>query len=75
MSCARKIVALDIRCDPRQFGLMYFNTYEASHAQLSHTRAYMALIMGAAMVIVMLGFVWKVSRLRNIDDVCHSAHA
>lgn len=41
------------------YGLMYLNTYEVSHAYFSETRAYMALIMGAAMAIVMLGFMWK----------------
>jgi hypothetical protein len=39
------------------FGLMYLNTYEASHLLFSETRAFMALLMGAAMAIVMLGFM------------------
>jgi uncharacterized protein (DUF305 family) len=39
------------------FGLMYLNTYEASHLFFSETRAYMALVMGAAMALVMLGFM------------------
>ncbi len=41
------------------FGLMYLNTYQTSHAWFSETRAYMAVVMGAAMAIVMLGFMWK----------------
>lgn len=39
------------------FGLMYLNTYAIDHATFSETRLYMALIMGAVMAIVMLGFM------------------
>lgn len=41
------------------FGLTYLTTYETSHVWFSETRAYMALVMGAAMAVVMLGFMWK----------------
>jgi hypothetical protein len=41
------------------FGLMYLNTYEAGHVWFSETRAWMALLMGAAMAIIMLGFMWR----------------
>lgn len=41
------------------FGLMYLNTYAIDHIFFSETRAYMALIMGATMAIVMLIFMWK----------------
>ena len=40
------------------FGLMYLNIYALSHIYFSETRAYMAVVMGAAMAIVMLGFMW-----------------
>ena len=36
------------------YGLMFLNTYEASHIYFSETRAYMALIMGATMAVIML---------------------
>ena len=39
------------------FGLMYLNTYEASHVWFSQTRMWMALYMGAAMAAVMLAFM------------------
>ena len=39
------------------FGLMYLNTYSLDHVWFSETRAYMALIMGASMAIVMLVFM------------------
>lgn len=41
------------------FGLMYLNTYALDHVFFSQTRAYMALIMGATMAVVMLAFMWK----------------
>ena len=39
------------------FALMYLNTYELSHVYFSETRVYMAIYMGAAMGIIMLGFM------------------
>ena len=41
------------------FALMYLNTYFFDHIFFSETRAYMALIMGATMAVVMLAFMWK----------------
>ena len=40
------------------FGLMYLNTYALEHVFYSQTRTWMALLMGAAMAAVMLGFMW-----------------
>ena len=40
------------------FGLMYLNTYAIEHVTFSQTRAWMALLMGAVMAVVMLGFMW-----------------
>ena len=40
------------------FGLMYLNTYAIEHVAFSQTRAWMALVMGATMAVVMLGFMW-----------------
>ena len=37
--------------------LMYLNTYSADHAYFSETRAFMALVMGAAMALLMLAFM------------------
>lgn len=41
------------------FGLMYLNTYQLDHVFFSETRTYMALVMGATMAIIMLGFMLK----------------
>lgn len=39
------------------FGLMYLNTYALDHVFFSQTRAWMALVMGATMAVVMLAFM------------------
>jgi len=41
------------------FCLMYLNIYSADHIFFSETRAFMALIMGATMSMIMLAFMWK----------------
>jgi len=41
------------------FVLMYLNTYAVDHIAYSQTRTWMAIIMGATMAIVMLGFMWS----------------
>jgi uncharacterized protein (DUF305 family) len=40
-------------------GLTYLNSYQLDHAFFSETRTYMALLMGAAMAVIMLGFMLK----------------
>lgn len=57
------------------FGLMYLNTYALSHVEFSQTRAWMALVMGAVMAVIMLSFMWgmyKNTRL-NIGILLGSA--
>lgn len=39
------------------FVLMYLNTLEPGHVFFSETRAYMAVLMGATMALLMLGFM------------------
>ncbi len=39
------------------YGLMYLNTYSIEHVLWSQTRAWMALLMGAVMAVVMLTFM------------------
>ena len=41
------------------FGLMYLNTYVLDHVFFSETRLWMALLMGAVMALIMLGFMWS----------------
>ena len=49
------------------FGLMYLNTYSLDHVYFSETRAYMALYMGAAMAIIMLGFMLAMYTDRRLN--------
>jgi uncharacterized protein (DUF305 family) len=49
------------------FGLMYLNTYALDHVFFSQTRAWMALLMGAAMAIVMLGFMTAMYKNRRVN--------
>lgn len=44
------------------FGLTYFNSWQVDHAFFSQTRMWMALMMGCAMIVVMLGFMWGMYR-------------
>jgi uncharacterized protein (DUF305 family) len=46
------------------FGLMYLNTFALDHVWYSQTRTWMALLMGAVMAVVMLGFMWGMYRNR-----------
>jgi hypothetical protein len=41
------------------FGLMYLNTYALEHVRFSQTRAWMALMMGSVMALIMIGFMWR----------------
>ncbi len=49
------------------FGLMYLNTYALEHIAYSQTRTWMALVMGAAMAVVMLGFMWSMYQNRRVN--------
>jgi len=49
------------------FGLMYLNTYALDHVAYSQTRTWMALVMGAVMAVIMLGFMWSMYNDRRIN--------
>lgn len=49
------------------FGLMYLNTYQVDHVFFSETRVYMALVMGAAMAVIMLGLMWSMHESKAIN--------
>lgn len=44
------------------FGLMYLNTFALDHVRWSETRVYMAILMGATMAVIMLGFMLSMYR-------------
>ena len=58
MSYAR-FSAMIVASTATMFVLMYLNTYSMDHIWYSQTRAWMALLMGAAMAVVMLTFMWS----------------
>ena len=49
------------------YGLMYLNTYSFAHVFWSETRAWMALVMGATMSIIMLGYMLGMYRKRTVN--------
>ncbi len=49
------------------FGLMYLNTYALDHVWFSQTRAWMAVVMGATMAVIMLGFMLGMYRDRRVN--------
>jgi hypothetical protein len=49
------------------FGLMYVHTYIWDHAYFSETRAWMALLMGAVMAIIMLGYMLNMYKSRTVN--------
>ena len=49
------------------FVLMYLHTYSADHIFFSQTRFWMAFVMGAAMAVVMLLFMWGMYENRRMN--------
>lgn len=49
------------------FALTYVNSYELDHIHFSETRLYMTLVMGAAMAVIMLGFMLGMYRDRKVN--------
>lgn len=49
------------------FGLMYLNTYAFEHILWSETRAWMALLMGAVMAVIMLSFMLNMYMKKRVN--------
>ena len=49
------------------FILTYTNSWEFSHVQWSEERVYMALLMGGAMAMIMLGFMWGMYKSTKVN--------
>jgi uncharacterized protein (DUF305 family) len=49
------------------FGLMYLNTYALDHVWFSQTRAWMAVVMGATMAVVMLAFMLNMYKSSKVN--------
>ena len=63
----RTFAAMIITASIVMFGVMYLNTYSVEHVWWSETRAYMTLVMGAAMAIVMLAFMLGMYKNKGIN--------
>ena len=49
------------------FGLMYLNTYALGDVAFSQTRTWMAIMMGAVMALIMIGFMWGMYKNRRTN--------
>ena len=49
------------------YGLMYLNTYAYEHVFWSETRAWMAVVMGATMAVIMLSFMLSMYKKRALN--------
>lgn len=49
------------------FALMYLNTYALEHVTYSQTRTWMALMMGAVMAMIMMGFMASMYRNQRLN--------
>ena len=49
------------------YGLMYLNTYAYEHVFWSETRMWMAVVMGATMAVIMLGFMLNMYKKRAVN--------
>lgn len=63
----RRFAAMIATSTVVMFGLMYLNTYALEHVRFSETRSYMALMMGAAMAVIMLGFMLGMYKKRAVN--------
>lgn len=63
----RKLALMIMASTVVMFGLMYLNTYQIDHIFFSETRAYMALIMGATMAILMITFMLHMYPNRRLN--------
>ncbi len=66
MSYAR-FAAMIVTSTIVMFGLMYLNTYALDHVWFSQTRAWMAIVMGATMAVIMLGFMLGMYRNKQAN--------
>ena len=55
------------------FGLMYLNTYETDHVFFSQTRAWMAVVMGATMAVIMLTFMRGMYKNARLNIAIYTA--
>jgi hypothetical protein len=69
MKMYRKFILMIAVSTAIMFVLMYLNTYELDHIFFSETRAYMALVMGATMAVIMLLFMLGMYQDRKLNTM------
>lgn len=68
MSKYRKFLLMIFVSTVIMYGMMFLNVFSFTHIHISVTRILMALMMGAAMAIIMLLFMWQMypSKKKNV---------
>lgn len=64
----RRFAAMILVSTLVMYGLMFINTYQIDHVRFSETRLYMALLMGAVMAAIMMGFMWSMYEKTRINQ-------
>lgn len=67
MMSYRRFLAMIATSTIVMFGLMYLNTYAVDHIFFSQTRAWMAVVMGATMAVIMLLFMLKMYKDQRLN--------
>lgn len=67
MNTYTKFATMIVTSTVVMFGLMYLNTYQLDHVFFSETRAYMAIVMGATMAVIMLAFMQNMYKNRRAN--------
>lgn len=62
-----KFAAMILTSTIVMFGLMYLNTFAADHVFFSQTRMWMAVLMGATMAVVMMGFMFRMYESATVN--------
>ena len=68
-SMYRRFVAMVLASTALMFGLMYLNTYAFEHVFFSQTRLWMAFVMGGAMGMLMLAFMWSMYKNKRANII------
>lgn len=64
-----KFAAMVVTSTIVMFLFKYLSTYRLDHVFFSETRFYMALLMGATMTLIMLGFMYRMLKNRKLNIV------
>lgn len=67
MGMYTRFAAMIVTATIVMYGLMYLNTYEMDHLWFSETRAYMALVMGATMGVIMLSYMLNMLTSHSVN--------